>query len=150
MSLVTSIYKAPIVDTDFYDGLTGVCIKWNGQLYWGSSSCNDEDKDFQSNFVGQNIALSRARLEAMYAAKRSIEDEVKWKLRIYQEVTRGKGCLENLPSPEVWRNYERAEKRLKSIKSAIKNEKVSLQEYIDGQAKAIESVRKFRDKGKNS
>jgi hypothetical protein len=85
----------------------------------------------------------------MMTAKKTLEEEVKWKLRIYQEISNQKfnpDEPEKLPSPEVWRNYERANKRLKALNSAIKKEAKKLQLYLEGQAKAIDSIRRFREK----
>jgi hypothetical protein len=146
MSLVQSIYDAPLVHKYYEEdiGYTLMVIKWNGHEYSGSSICCEEDMEFYSKLVGYNIALSRARQDAMYDAKKDLEEEVKWKLRIYQEISNHKIDPENPPFPKLWRNYQRACKRLESINSAIAKEEDSLAKYIEGQAKAINSVRRYR------
>jgi len=67
MSAVTAIYNAPVVGKAVLpeSGEVSIIIQYRGRLYQGVALLHPEDKDFFSEKVGCNIALARARIEAL-------------------------------------------------------------------------------------
>lgn len=145
MGIVKTIYNAPVVQKFITEneGRVVVAIRYNNNYkFFGAAQCAEEDMDFFSRKIGYQIALSRARIRAMRYEKEKIAEEVDWKRRICSEITREKKV------PEVTRNYQNAKRRLNAINKALKQELKTLDKYLTGQQKAIESVRIMR--GKNN
>ena len=90
MSIVSAIYKAPVVGRVVMPdaGEVSVLIKYNGHLYQGVALLHPEDKDFFSEKVGYNIALSRARIEALEDFLIDVSYEAQLKQQMYLEVTK--------------------------------------------------------------
>lgn len=159
MSIVTAIYKAPVIRSSFRNdiGETSVVIKYNGKNYWGRAILHIEDKDFYSSKVGRHIAISRARINAMKAELKREEYNYKICDKFFYE-TFSSGRVD--PSDKIVYSdelayalstkIERMENRCKNLRTAIKREQNSLKLYIEGQEKAITSVKKMRAKDKES
>lgn len=144
MSIVNAIYNAPIIRKAYCDieGTTHIVIKYNGKYYGGWARTNDSDKEFFSKKVGRNIALSRARLNAMKAELKRCDIE-------YRERKIFTGLRTDLSKDlEMKILVDRSKWRCESLRDAIKREKNNLRKYIDGQDRAIQSVKKMRDKAK--
>lgn len=67
MNLVKAIYKAPVTVKQYWEekGATVVIIRYNGKSFCGTANLSKRDEGFYSKKVGYNIALSRARIQAL-------------------------------------------------------------------------------------
>ena len=146
MSVVSAIYKAPIV-TEVIDeniGDTIIGILYDGKLFTGNAKLAENDKGFYSYRVGRNIALSKARMNAMnYEIKKS-RKEMEYRYDFYQEATKyGKaGPAEVDPTGNFYHAITRYISRISALKKALKT-------YIKNQTKALSIVRKFRQGNNN-
>jgi hypothetical protein len=149
MSIATAIYKAPIVGKAVLPdaGEVSVIIQYNHRLYEGVALLHPEDQDFFSEKVGTNIALSRARIEALEDALIDLKTEAQVKAQMYLEVTRfgqeGDYTFFD-PTDMFYQNQRKAQERAESLSRIIKKEKLILSKYLEGQARALESVKRFR------
>jgi hypothetical protein len=153
MSVVSAIYKAPIV-TEVIDeniGDTIIGILYDGKLFTGNAKLAENDKGFYSYRVGRNIALSKARMNAMnYEIKKS-RKEMEYRYDFYQEATKyGKaGPAEVDPTGNFYHAITRYISRISALKKALKTEETNLKTYIKNQTKALSIVRKFRQGNNN-
>lgn len=145
MNIVKAIYKAPILQIESYFNTTSVSIKYNGRLYTGYAYLNEEeDFNFFSEKVGKNIALSRARTKAM-------KTELEREKNSYREVNNFFNLKPNLLRDEDHKSLLNRKKwRCESLRTAIKNEKHNLNKYLEGQDRAIKSIKKIRNKDKEN
>lgn len=147
MSLIKSIYNAPM--TYKYDGIfSSVTIIYNGKKYYGAAVVHSNDKDFASEKVGLNIALSRARikiLEDMLVKTKQIADI---KYQYYQEAINygAVSSFEVDPSGAFYNKVIKAKKSYYKIQNALHKEKSYLNKYLEDQSKVVERVKIFRAK----
>lgn len=153
MSVVTAIYKAPITH-EFHSKIRNgyhLYIKYDGKKFAGRAYLSPEDKDFYSSRIGRNIALSRARMNAInYEIKKS-RKEMNYRYDFYQEVTKyGKvSPAEVDPTGSFYRAIVRYTTRISALKEALKKEKSNLKAYLENQEKALSIVRNFREGNTN-
>lgn len=153
MSVVSAIYKAPITH-EFHSKIRNgyhLYIKYDGKKFAGRAYLSPEDKDFYSSRIGRNIALSRARMNAMnYEIKKS-RKEMEYRYDFYQEVTKyGKvSPAEVDPTGGFYRAIVRYTTRISALKEALKKEKSNLKAYLENQEKALSIVRNFREGNTN-
>lgn len=153
MSVVTAIYKAPIVTEAIDENIGGtiIGILYNGKLFAGNAKLAENDKGFYSYRVGRNIALSKARMNAMnYEIKKS-RKEMEYRYDFYQEATKyGKvGPAEVDPTGNFYRAITRYISRISALKKALEKEKSNLNTYLENQEKALSIVRNFREGNTN-
>lgn len=140
MSIVKAIYNVkPEYSYSDNEYKTTAVIKYNGQTYIGSSSVHPDDKDFASIRVGKNIALSRARIKAMKSELKREQLEYDINNRFYCKIV----SSNDFKPIKILIN---AKFRCQDLRVAIKKEEHNLNKYLQGQAKAIESIRRFRSK----
>lgn len=150
MSAISAIYKAETIGKAVLPdaGEVSVIIKYNNRLYQGVALLHPDDKDFFSERVGYNIAISRARIEALEDVLIDVKEEAQYKQQMLDEVTRfGEfKCQEDMydPTGMFRQNVVRVLTRIENLQEAIKKEKRILANYIKGQAKALESVKRYR------
>lgn len=154
MNLVKAIYKAPVVVKEYWEekGATAVIIRYNGKDFYGTANLSKTDEGFYSKKVGYNIALSRARIQALTYFYKQEKDKFNVRNQFYQEVL-GLGVktpAEVDPLGAFNRNMMRCKYRADALKEALDKEKNMLHKYILGQDKAIESVKRFRQKADNN
>lgn len=143
MSVVTAIYKAPITH-EFHSKIRNgyhLYIKYDGKKFAGRAYLSPEDKDFYSSRIGRNIALSRARMNAMnYEIKKS-RKEMEYRYDFYQEATKyGKvSPAEVDPTGSFYRAITRYTTRISALKKALEKEKSNLNTYLENQEKALYS-----------
>lgn len=142
MSIVKAIYAVKpryFHSIDNYN--TRAIIKYCGHNYMGRADVHPDDIDFTSTIVGRNIALSRARIAAMKAELKREKNEYDIKSKFFIQA-------EPMAESELRtiKLIKRAQLRCKNLRTAIKWEEDNLNKYLQGQAKAIESVKKFRAK----
>lgn len=153
MSVVSAIYKAPMVaeavDENIGDTIIG--ILYDGELFIGNAKLAENDKGFYSYKVGRNIALSRARMNAInYEIKKS-RKEMKYRYDFYQEATKyGKvSPAEVDPTGNFYHAITRYISRISALKKALEKEKSNLNTYLENQEKALSIVRNFREGNTN-
>lgn len=154
MNLVKAIYKAPVIMKDYWEeeGITNVKICYQGHTFHGAAVLSKGDEGFYSKKVGYNIALSKARIEALEYFYKQERDKFNIRNQFYQEVL-GLGIktpAEVDPLGAFNRNMMRCKYRADALKEALDKEKNMLHKYILGQDKAIESVKRFRQKADNN
>lgn len=154
MNLVKAIYKAPVTVKEYWEekGATVVIIHYNGKGFCGTANLSKRDEGFYSKKVGYNIALSRARIQALTYFYKQEKDKFNVRNQFYQEVL-GLGAktpAEVDPLGAFNRNMMRCKYRADALKEALDKEKNMLHKYILGQDKAIESVKRFRQKAENN
>lgn len=103
--------------------------------YVGEAFLHPDDKDFYSEKVGTNIALSRARLDAMYWLRAKIYNQ------IVEETIH---CYRSNGNPS--RRIMSLAKQAEYVTSCINDEKRVLSDYLKGQSRAVESVKRVRAK----
>ena len=116
------------------------------------SNLSKRDEGFYSKKVGYNIALSRARIQALTYFYKQEKDKFNVRNQFYQEVL-GLGAktpTEVDPLGAFNRNMMRCKYRADALKEALDKEKNMLHKYILGHDKAIESVQRFRQKAENN
>lgn len=152
MSAISAIYNAPIIKRVYEELNVTVAIKYNGKTFTGNAQCHEDDKDFMSKKVGHAIALSRARIKALTYEHENAKVIAENKYRLYQEVL-GYGYKAPSvvdPTGLFFRNVIRAVTREDKLAKALNKERENLKNYIDGQAKALVSIKRFRNKGNKS
>lgn len=154
MNLVKAIYKAPVTTKDYQEenGITNVTIKYKNHTFSGTALLSKLDEGFYSKKVGYNIALSKARIAALKYYYKQETDKFNSRNQFYQEVL-GLGAKDSAevdPSGAFNRNMMRIKGRAAAIKESLDKEKDMLHKYIKGQNKAIESVKRFRQKASNN
>lgn len=145
MSIVSSIYKAPIVKTIEGPilGHITIQIKYNGKMYFGAAYCNFEDKEFMSKKVGSRIAESRARSNIMKDTLRREFEAWKIKRGFYGEC---KGFVDRALQDKMENNLNKQEKRIRELRRAIYEENKSLTLYLKSQDDFVKRVKKIRSK----
>lgn len=105
-----------------------------------------------SKKVGHSIALSRARIQTLEYEYKNAKQIADNKYRLYREVIAYGSKTPSLvdPTGAFFKNTSRAMKRADDFQKALAKEKDSLKNYIEGQSKALISIRRFRDKDNKS
>lgn len=154
MNLIKAIYSAPVVTKEYNeeDGTTQITIEYESKYFTGKAVLSKQDEGFYSKKVGYNIALSKARIQVLeYCYKREL-NKFNQRNQFYQEVL-GLGTktpAEVDPLGAFNRNMMRVKGRAAAIKESLDKEKNTLRKYIIGQDKAVESVKRFRQKADNN
>lgn len=132
---------------------TGICLIWltfNKKTYAGRAELSPEDKDFFSEKVGLNIALSRARislLKDLVAQQKQIADT---RMQMYLEATNYNKNKRDIvdPTGAFLTKANKAQIKYETLKSALKKEKKYLNKYIENQSRMVEIIKIHRAKGK--
>lgn len=156
MSIVSAIYKAPVIRKSYRDdiGETSVVIRYNGKNYRGKAILHIDDRDFYSSKVGRTIALSRARISAMKAELKREELNLKINKAFFYDTIHSKDLsLDELIGHDyvtelLLDTLNRMTTRCNNLRAAINLEKQYLATYIKGQEKAVKTVKRFRSQGK--
>ena len=150
MKLIKSIYRAPVTDKYYEEiyGTTIVRIKHDGKIFTGLALLSEEDKGFYSKKVGYNIALSKARINALDFYYKQEKRKYAERYLFYQEVMNfgGKPVAEIDPTGSFSKNLMHLQTRVAVIKEVLDKEKKILRTYLEGQDKAIKSIKRFREK----
>lgn len=149
MSMIKDIYKAPIIAhaVSEQQGEVIVLIEHLGQVFEGVAHLDPSDKDFFSEKVGTNIAESRARIAALkffthYANLcYKSREQMMWEAT----VSRNKTAAEVDPTGYFTHALQRSYDEYQSIRRAWKREEARLRKYLEGQGKAIESIKRQRE-----
>ena len=152
MSAIKAIYNAPIVGKAVLPdaGEVSIIIQYHGRIYQGVALLHPEDKDFFSEKVGCNIALSRARIEALQDTFLDAQIEAQIKQQMLNEVLRfglETGQDDKYDPTQMFRqNVNHAINRKNNLKKALIKEKNRLINYIANHGKAIQSIKLHRAK----
>lgn len=132
-------------------GGTMVIYRHHGKMYSNSAWCHTADLDIYSPKVGRTIATMRVRVDILQDMVAELQQEVKNKQRMYNEVL-GYGSKEPAevdPTSAFKRNIEHAEGRLKKYEAALELAEASLRNYLEGQAQFAKSIRAMRAKAED-
>lgn len=145
MSIIDKIYLAPIVESIYNEqsGITTIVIEFNNKKYIGSAFLHKDDKDFYSQKVGKNIALSHARIAAMQDVyskllKTANEDWLHYCRIVDYNII-------DFEHKNLFYKAIRSMKKAENIKKAILKEKNNLKSYLINQDKVIKSVKRLRN-----
>lgn len=146
--IVKAIYDAPVVFEIYGARSFTVAIKYQQKTYAGYAICHPDEQDFFSVRVGKNIALSRARQKAMKDALVQAREEVKYRQDLWHEAVGRAGGDYNLADPTraFMKSIHRSQDKVFALQQGLKRERANLRNYIEGQDRAIESVKIYRDK----
>lgn len=148
MGIVSAIYKAPVIATAISEiaGEITLLIKYDGKLFTGSSFLHPDDKEFFSERVGTCIAKSRARLSAFEYAIKEAQKTAEIKERMMLELihTTGYSWEELDPTGKVRQNIDKSMALIEGLKKAYSREKKFLANYLEGQDRAVDSVKLHR------
>lgn len=138
MTEIQKIYLAPVCDSNYYDdeGVTQVTIEYNNNLYSGAALLNPEDKGFYSRKVGYNIALSRARMQAIRKAIKKQERKALDNFKDYYRTGKIHSKHIAFKALAIADDY----------RICLQDEKSVLKDYLYGQERAITSIKRYRDK----
>ncbi len=131
----------------------GVCqvqITFRGKTYKGLAELSPEDKDFFSEKVGLNIALSRARINLLKDLKNQAKIVANTKYQMYQEAIEygRKQPAEIDPTASFLKKVLKAQAHYHSLQYALKREKKYLAKYLENQDKMVERVKLYRARTK--
>lgn len=149
--MIKSIYKAE--PTYFVYPECGQCIVYiqvQGKNYHGIALLAPEDKDFFSEKVGLNIALSRARINALKDLVKQNRNTANIRYQMYQEAIHyGQKSPEEVdPTGEFLISITKAQNRKNQAKVALKTEKIKLDNYLKDQNDMVRKIKRIRDKAK--
>lgn len=153
MNLIKAIYNAPIITKDYDEsiGTTKIEIRYENRTFRGWAALSPEDKEFYSKKVGYNIALSKARINALEYYCKQEEKKYKQRFVFLQEVLGyGKKELAEIdPTNAFSRGVMHCKSRVVALEAAAAKEKEVLKKYIEGQDKAIVSIKNYRKANNN-
>lgn len=137
MKAITAIYNAPIVIDNFDQSISRVGIEYNGKTYIGFSYLHPQDKDFQSEKIGKNIALSRARIYALQYEYNKAKIEAQIKRQMYLELGENSNAF-------MHKNMMKAVYRSEVLRKELKFQKQYLKDYLNSQQDFIDKILKTR------
>ena len=145
MSAVKQIYNSKVTVTHHQ---MMVMIEYNNTKIYGHSSCHPDDLDFQSEKVGYNIAYKRAIISCLEFQTYTAETEWKHLKTVYSNV-----IMNHEDNPEVIdptgrmkAALYRAEKHYHQFKNARDMARKDLKNYLEAQARVVDSLRRQRAK----
>lgn len=134
------------------NGESSVVIKCNGKFYSGESKCHEEDKKFQSEKVGKNIAYLRAEIKALQELYHKARVEANIKLLMLRQVNNNKKELDDSidPTHRFIQNATKAKLRADLIYNMLNSRKEQLRKYLKNQNKLVRLIIRIRkERGKN-
>lgn len=118
-----------------------------GKVYIGEAICHPDDKNFQSQRIGQEIAYRRALID-FYRKLR--KEELKPKLAAYKELYQ-EMILSPRFNPKSYENLSLQRKIRKTtfdlavVNDMINRERIELNEYIDTKEKIHKKLQKLKE-----
>lgn len=131
----------------------GICKIWltfQGKTYCGTAQLSPADKDFFSEKVGLNIALSRARIKLLKDMTKQAKYIFIIKKQMWLEATEyGKLSLNEVDPKYVFlHKVGKADSNYNNLLHALRKEKAYLNKYLQEQDKMVERVKIHRSKDK--
>lgn len=151
MNIANRIYNAKVanVSVDKDARIVSVAINYDNEYSIGVAITHTNDKDFFSEKVGYRIALSRAKIAAFKRELRKARRKLKERKIFYKEVIPDEAMIDIFdPRGAFARRLVRDQYLINDLRDALKREEANLNNYIKGQDKMIESVKRFREKDK--
>lgn len=149
--MVKAIYNIePIYDVYPEAGICQTFITFQGKTYSGVAQLAPEDKDFFSEKVGLNIALSRTRIKILKDKLQEAKQIEKARTQMYREAT-GYGLRETNaidPMCVFMGEVIKSRRRVYNLKAALKKEQTYLRKYLENQDKMVERVKRIRERDK--
>lgn len=150
-----NLLKNITLDQTFYDKTNGrsvVSIYFRGSYYDGEAQLHKEDRDVESSFVGQHIALNRAKRSILEDYKERLQTELKYcqnlvnHCRCYKDWEEESNCSKILK-----KQLKLKEKKIIEVKKEI--EKLNKEiKYLGSERleQAREMIKKKREKQKTA
>lgn len=148
--IVDAIYKQD-PETQVFEGQCEVWLPFQGKRYHGKSYIHKDDKDFFSEKVGLNIALSRARISVLKDKYKEARQIAQYKNQMYQEALEfgRRDCAEVDPTGAFKAKVDKANIQVKRLHDAIAAEQKGLSFYLKSLDEMMIAIRKQREKDKN-
>ena len=125
-----------------------VMIEYDHHKYYGTSCCHPDDIDFYSEKVGYNIAYKRAIIQCLEMQTFEAENEWKYLKTIYSNIIMNhEETPETVdPTGRMKEALYRAEKHYKKFKKARDMARKDLKNYLEAQARVVDSLKRQRAK----
>lgn len=135
----------------YWDEDNGVCNcaieDSKGRVFIGLATCNDEDKDFQSERTGQEISYRRARIELLRANRDEIKTQLAAYKQFYYSMKHSSHYNDKSYEAKMLKRFiYRLSMDLETAKEIINDESAALRQYLDLKDKAFAALRAKRDK----
>lgn len=131
-------------------GVCKVYLTFQNKTYRGLAELSPEDKDFFSEKVGLNIALSRARIKLLKDLVKEAEFIFNIKYQMYEEALNYSPFDIDLvdPTGNFYKKVLKASTRVTKLKKYSKSEQQQLKQYLKNQSKLVEGIKKIRARDK--
>lgn len=132
MSLLKEIYSLEPECYSQGDFDYVAALNYKGNKYYGVAFCHEEDKDYSSQYIGFNIASSRALIELLKEVYSQAKQEEKILRQAMCDIL-GYGQYELAevdPTGRCQARLDKAHQKVLTLRKAIKKEEVSLDNYI--------------------
>lgn len=149
--MVKAVYDLqPTYEVDKHMGICRVWLTFRGTTYTGQAKLSDHDKEFFSEKVGLNIALSRARISILQDLKQQAKLIADTKYQMYQEALNyGTAAPSTVdPTGGFYKKVVKAQQNYKKVCDTFKREQKYLNKYLTEQDKMIEYVKLHRERVK--
>lgn len=132
-----------------YDETTGITTceirKKYGKRYVGTATCHEDDKSYQNEHTGRNIAEKRAFLVELTELIKTLDAEIKIITNLYKEISCGKAF--NADSYEAKKMRTKIEEMMQDKNDAImirEKCKEELKNYINEKNKIYRFTDQYR------
>lgn len=134
----------------FQDGVATCTLSdKEGNVYVGIARCHPDDKDFESEKVGFQIAFYRAYIKVLYEVKKELQIQLNTLKQFYYSINQSKQYNEkSYENSMLQRSIRRTTSDLVAAKQELVTAKQNLREYIDGKDKLHKKLRATRNKDK--
>lgn len=141
MSIKTAIQNAK-TNTGTMDWVT---IKIHGNYFTGNATCAPEDEEFYSPKIGKTLSHKRAMLNAM----RHERECAKYRWQVLKKAYAD--AMQNQEEDDTIfkKSVHMAENRYHKYQRYVRELQQEITDYIQGQAKTFDSIRKQREGKEN-
>lgn len=145
MKLIKEIYHLKPYHTHISEenGDIGIVLKYKNRYYNGCALLAPEDEGFFSSKVGMTIALSRARQMILKDLIEDLQIRIKERELFIKEAS-GYGLKDADSNGCFLSTLRRNQNNLHRLKVQLEKEQRFLNDYLQGQDKAIATVKRMR------
>ena len=121
-----------------------------GNVFYGSAFCHDDDEDFQSEKTGCTIALGRATIDYLRWYRDQLRTEIKTLRHFYSIIEQAKDFDGKAKIPRMLRRQIRLkEEELDLVRNEIVIEQKDLKQFIEDKDLFYRRMRYLRNEDKN-
>lgn len=122
----------------------------HGHTFVGKAICAEEDREFESEKIGFNIATARAQIKAIKYVIELEEQELKGLKHYLSVVSRSKFfSIEKYMKKMLFRQINHREIYINELKEEVKHMQTEIQMYIIQKDDYHAKIRSMRKKGEN-